>query len=178
MIFYKKLAYLYAQSIFNISLKNNQIDRMKKILFLMSYIVLHKKIKNCFSEYSDSKNLYELFIFLLHDLNIKNYEKNFLKLLIKNKRLFLLKKIYIAYNSIIRKHNKVIYVVFKSSGVINSIQKNKIKLILKKILLSKIKINFIIDLGLIGGFVIFIDDILIDLSIKNNLTYLKNFLQT
>ncbi|MCW5197418.1 ATP synthase F1 subunit delta [Buchnera aphidicola] len=178
MILYKKLAYIYAKSIFNIALKYNQINRIKKILLLMSYLVQHKKIKKIFSKYSDSKSLYKIFMFLLYDFNMTIYEKNFLKILIKNKRLFLLKKIYIEYNLILRKHNKIIYVIIKLSKRINDIQKNQIKLVLKKILLSKIKFNFVIDQNLIGGFVILIDNFLIDLSIKNTLTYLENFLQT
>lgn len=178
MICNKNLAYVYAKSIFNVALKNNQVDHIQKILFIISYITTHHKIKNIYSKYSDSLNLYQLFIFLLYDFKIQGYEKNFLKILIKNKRLFLMKEIYIKYKSIKRKYNKIIYVIIKLSSMIDDIQKKKIKSILEKFFIKKMKFKFLIDSNLIGGLVILIDDFVIDLSIQNNLTYLKNFLKT
>jgi F-type H+-transporting ATPase subunit delta len=178
MICEKELAHIYAKSIFKIALKNNNTNRVKKILFLISYIIYHKKIKSFFSQYSDPIISYKIFKSLLYDLKMYNYEKNFLKILIENKRLFLLNKIYIAYNSIKNKYNKKIFIVIQSSHIMNNIQKNKIKCFLKKKIFSNIKFNFIVDQNLIGGFRILINNFLIDLSIKNNLTYLKNFLQT
>ncbi|CAL4317482.1 ATP synthase subunit delta [Buchnera aphidicola (Periphyllus testudinaceus)] len=176
MIFYKNIIYSYSKAIFDIALKENKINRWEKFLKVLSYISIQKNIKIIFSECLNANKLYKIFKYFLFDFTLNYHEKNFLKIICKNNRTFLLFKIFEEFQFIKKKHENIIDVYLKSPYSLTLIQKNKIINILEKNTLKKINFKIFIKKKLIGGFILSINGFVIDYTIKNYLKSLKNFI--
>ncbi|NIH41044.1 MAG: ATP synthase F1 subunit delta [Buchnera aphidicola (Periphyllus aceris)] len=178
MIFEKNLVNNYAKSVFYVAVNKNSINRWKKFLKILGYLSIQKKLKIlCFRNFNSDK-LYKILFFFLNELNMNDYEKNFLKIICQNNRFFLLFKIFKKYKKIYKKYKNVTDVILKISHNINSIQKNIIINSLEKIFMKKINLKIFKKKKLIGGFVISINGRVIDYSVKNYLKSLKYFIQT
>ncbi|NIH16800.1 MAG: ATP synthase F1 subunit delta [Buchnera aphidicola (Periphyllus lyropictus)] len=177
MINFKDISYSYAKAIFEIALKKKKVNRVKHFLFLLSKISIQNNMRFICSGYLNPMESYNTFKFLLNGFKIKSYEKNFLKILSYNKRLFLLSNIFKEFNFLKKNNKNIIKVILKSSYLINDLQKKIILKFLEKWSFKKIHLKFFIDKSLINGFVIFFPNFTIDYSIKNDLKCLINFLK-
>ncbi|NIG99377.1 MAG: ATP synthase F1 subunit delta [Buchnera aphidicola (Periphyllus acericola)] len=179
MICKKNLVHSYAKSIFYVALKKKNFNRWNKFLKILGYLSIQKKLKILCFGYLNPDKVYEILIFFLNEFNMNNYEKNFLKIICKNNRFFLLFKIFKEYKKIYKKYQNITDVILKISHNINSTQKNNIINSLEKIFkYKKINLKIIKKKKLIGGFLISINGRIIDYSIKNYLKSLKYFIQT
>jgi F-type H+-transporting ATPase subunit delta len=89
--------------------------------------------------------------------------------LANNGKLFLLKNIFIEFNSLLDEKNGVIEVTITTIDSIEKNLQNKIQSSLEKTLNCKVKLREIIDKSIIGGIILKVNSIMIDNSIKNKL---------
>ncbi|WP_410049986.1 ATP synthase F1 subunit delta [Buchnera aphidicola] len=102
--------------------------------------------------------------------------KNFIKIIAENKRFLLLPNIFKEFINYVNKDKKLITAHVISSRTLNKENIQNIKNFLKNRFSNQITLKFLIDPSIIDGFLIKINDNVIDGTIKNNLKNLKNFL--
>ena len=100
---------------------------------------------------------------------------DFLKLLVKNKRVDLIRAIALAYLDIYRKANNIFIVDVASASPLTSGELDRINKAVATQLPAgaDIRLNTKIDPDLIGGFVINLDNKRLDASVKNELKQLR-----
>ncbi len=106
---------------------------------------------------------------ILKKINLCENFSNFLITLANNGKLFLLKNVFIEFNSLLDEKNGVIEVTITTIDSIEKNIQNKIQSSLEKTLNCKIKLREIIDESIIGGIILKVNSIMIDNSIKNKL---------
>lgn len=162
----------YAKAIFSLALQDNQLDAWQQELNELALIATE----------CDNIGLLDnpqIKSSQLIDLLTTNTKKspallNFLMLLVKNKKLGLLAAIATHYQQLILTHNKTLEVKITSAHELTTAQKERILAALEKRYQQKILLHYDIDSKLIGGAIIYIQDKIIDHSIKNMLQHIKN----
>jgi len=102
--------------------------------------------------------------------------KNFIKIIAENKRFLLLPNISKEFINYANKDKNIITANVISSRTLNKENIKDIKKFLNNRFSKKINLKFLIDPSIIDGFLIKINDNIIDGTIRNNLKNLKNFL--
>ena len=102
---------------------------------------------------------------------------DFIKLLAKNNRLDIIRGIALAYAELYRKENKIHLVEITSASSLNDADKKRITdMIEKHIGDATAEYTFQVNPDLIGGFVVRIDNELLDASVRNELNQLRKTL--
>ncbi|WP_158499405.1 F0F1 ATP synthase subunit delta [Candidatus Tachikawaea gelatinosa] len=172
------IARSYAKAIFHFSKEHNQIEYWQEILKLLSNIFCEKEIKeqlqhNIVSE----KKIAELLILVLNN-KINNFIKNFIKILSENKRLLLIPFILKEFKKLYYQYKNILYIKVFSANQLNEKQITILKNSLKKKFCINIKLKNEINKNIIGGFLIKINDLVIDCSIKNIINNLNKKMQS
>lgn len=172
---YSSVANIYAKAIFELAVKENKIDHWQKMLLFSISISRDLKIKNLLAGVLPAKYIANVFITLCGDqINLKC--QNLIKIMAENKRLFLLKNVLSEYINFKNNHNRVLEAKIISAYVLNSSQLKNISLFLEKKFNSNITLKYSIKDSIIDGFIIKVNNLVIDMSIRNRLKQLKNFL--
>ena len=163
----------YANAIYGIGKELNK----EKIFFnysneLLELIQNEKKVINFFSSY------YVSFLEkkeLLDEVFPKTDEmyKNWLLILIMDRKFFYIKEILLEFINIYNKNNNIENGVVWTTLAITDLIKNKIVKTLEKKLNKKINLTSKINKELISGIKIELSDLIIDNSLKNNLNEMK-----
>ena len=100
---------------------------------------------------------------------------DFLKLLIRNKRIAAMRDIALAYQEIYRKANRIYVVKVASAAPLTEAETDRLGALIKKHLPegSAMEFEAEVDSSLIGGFTVTIDNERLDASIKNELKQLR-----
>ncbi|CAL4317550.1 F0F1 ATP synthase subunit delta [Buchnera aphidicola] len=165
----------YAKAIFEFSMKENKIDYWEKKLLFFSKISELEIIKKILLSNYSYKYIMKIFV-AAYGKRLKKNEEKMIYLLAFNKRLIYLKNIFSFFLKYKNKYEKKIYVNIISSKKLSNFHINQILNILKIQFSKKIVINTIIDISIIGGLIIKINDSVIDGSIFTHLKQLKNIL--
>lgn len=168
----------YAKSLLELSIENNNLDKINEDMVQLSEICKESKdLTNLLSNpvvNSDKKNnvFDKLFKGKIDDLSL-----SFIHLITKNKRENILPNIAHSFNELYKEHKHILDVELISATPLEDAAKSKV--------IDKVKakydgftINLIekTDSSLIGGFIVKIKDMQIDASISSQLTNLKNIL--
>ncbi|CAL4317479.1 ATP synthase F1 subunit delta [Buchnera aphidicola] len=169
------IARVYATAIFNFSIKKNCLQCSKNFLSLLYKIFKNKKINHFFFFLSDVKNIFHILEDTIYEqLNQNN--KNFLNLLIYNKKLHLIKKIQEIFINLYNKHYNIITIHIITAININLQEKRKIFSLLEKKLCKKIHLRFKVRSSILNGMILKFQDTIIDDCILSRLKALSNFL--
>ena len=106
---------------------------------------------------------------VLSSTNLSKSFSNFLITLAKNSKLFLIIKIHNEYAKLLDISNGILTVSVTTTEKLQKEQEKKIIDTIGKKLGAKIKLNKLIDPGIIGGIIIKINSVMIDNSIKSKL---------
>jgi len=167
---------IYAKAAFSYAKKNCCIVQWEKMLYISSFVIKEKNFKNYLLNHLSKKEITNKFLSVLKDFIDVNFI-NFIKILNKNNRFFLLPKIlheFIVY------HNKSNNVLNSTIITTKNINKNDIQLIkkfLKHRFSKKIILTHIIEPNIIDGVILKTNDKVIDGSIKNQLQNIRSFLR-
>ncbi|XBC39246.1 MAG: ATP synthase F1 subunit delta [Buchnera aphidicola (Nurudea shiraii)] len=176
MIINKSISKLYAQAIYKFSIINNSLSSWKIMLKYMVYVSNHEKIKKIILSMSFFQQIREIFISVCGN-KIDTHAKNFIKILVENKRLIFLENIYTEFISLCDAHKNILHITIVSAYTLTQNQINNIKIMFGKYLSNNINIKYEINKNIIDGFIIKYNDLVIDLSIKYQLKQLLHFLQ-
>ncbi len=169
-----RISVRYAKALFSLAIEDSKADKVNKDakLFMEACDIPDFKLalENPVILPSKKMKIFEaIFKGKVDELSLK-----FLNLLTKNGREEFLKDISRNYLSLYRKHYGINSVVLTTAFQINKKLKSEIIQILKKRFDTEIELNEIIDEKIVGGFIIKVEDKLIDASIKGKLKKLKS----
>ncbi|WP_343192174.1 F0F1 ATP synthase subunit delta [Buchnera aphidicola (Formosaphis micheliae)] len=173
--FNSSVARVYAIAAFEFAMETNEIKAWESMLTFAAVISSNKSIESLFSGVLSVK--YTLYIFMkLCEKEINSIPfKNFIKIMAENKRLYLLNNVLLEFIKYKNKFFNIIEVKIISSHELTLNQTNKIIYFLEKKFNKKIKCIYQINNSIISGFIIKIDDVVINMSIKDRLQQLNNF---
>nr|AAO45107.1 ATP synthase subunit delta [Buchnera aphidicola] len=172
---YSSVANIYAKAIFELAVEENQINLWQKMLLFSVSISRDLKIKNLLAGILPAEYIANIFITLCGDqINLKC--QNLIKIMAENKRLFLFKNVLSEYINLKNNYNKVLEAKIISAYALNLSQLKNISLFLEKKFNSNINLKHSIKDTIIDGFIIKVNNLVIDMSIRNRLKQLKNFL--
>lgn len=173
------LARPYAKAIFNYALAKNQLNNWAMLLHTLDIVIKQKNVINFIDNPATNMQqhvdllLSPLTIVIDHELSALT---NFIKILAKNKRLLLLSSInflFIAMRSLYEQH---LLVKVVSAIEITVEQQKLLKEKLTQKFTRQIELEIIIDKLLLGGAIIYVDDLVIDGSVREKLNKLKTVL--
>nr|BET44495.1 MAG: F0F1 ATP synthase subunit delta [Candidatus Aschnera chinzeii] len=166
----------YAKAAFEFAYRNHVVDQWEKMLHIANKILLHKELINI-KCYLRSEIILANILINICNNSFDKYFINFILLLGSNNKIdnltIILKQFIFFKNNI----NSIINVHVVSAVKLNIQQKNKLIMKMEKIFLNKIQLTHEVDKSIIGGIVIYVDDRVIDKSIRNQIRCLNNFLQ-
>lgn len=172
---YSSVANIYAKAIFELAVEENKIDHWQKMLLFSVSISRDLKIKNLLAGVLPAEYIANVFMTLCgNQIDLKC--QNLIKIMAENKRLFLLKNVLSAYINFKNNYNRVLEAKIISAYELNSSQLKNISLFLEKKFNSNINLKYSIKDTIIDGFIIKVNNLVIDISIRNRLKQLKNFL--
>ena len=156
----------YASALFSIALEENKVEFYKNEIKMLKQVILQNDeilhlLSSCFIQKEDKEKIIDE-VFKKQDINIIN----FLKVIVNNKRVNYLIKIF---DEFIKTCNENLNV---KEGIVYSIT----KLALKVRLNCEVELVNLIDERLLGGVKVVIEDKIFDGSIKNKLEKLKSSL--
>ncbi|WP_343152759.1 F0F1 ATP synthase subunit delta [Buchnera aphidicola] len=166
----------YAKAIFKLSIEENCINYWEKKLFFFSKISESKEIKKILLSNYSYKYINKVFI-TAYGKKLKKNEEKLIYLLAFNKRLIYLKNIFSFFLKYKNKYEKKLYVSIISSKKLSNSDISQISNILRIKFSKNIIINTVINMSIIGGLIIKINDIIIDGSICTHLKQLKSILR-
>ena len=169
----------YALALYELAKEKLEIDKTtKEVNSLKEVLIKSEDFKNMVSNPTIARQDQEKAIEKISEyLNFSSTFKKFLGLLTSKGRLFFLHKIINSFQKLVSiNKGELIAELFSSKELsvseINSIQKD-----LSADLDRTLKINYIYDPDLIGGFMLKIESIMIDTSIKNKLKRLEKLMR-
>lgn len=170
-----KLSNKYAFSLFTISkqLKNEKdifFDLQNLIINIFSNTTLSFYV---FNKFSKKSRLYDLCNSITNGNKYNSIISTFLKVLIDNKRLFLIDKIIQGYNKYYYDYSNKYLVEIIIMNKNNEITRN-IQFLLKKCFKKKIFYNIKINKQIVAGFKIKIKNFLLDYSLQHKIKKIKN----
>ncbi|CAL4317543.1 F0F1 ATP synthase subunit delta [Buchnera aphidicola] len=172
---YRSVANIYAKAIFALAVEEKKMDLWQNMLLFAVSISKDLKIKSLLAGVLSAEYIANVFITLCGDqINLKC--QNLIKIMAANKRLFLLNNVLSEFINLKNNFNKFLEVKIISAYVLNSSQLKNISLFLEKKFNRKINLKKSVKNSIIDGFIIKVNDLVIDMSIRNRLKQLQNFL--
>ncbi len=169
-----RISVRYAKALFSQALEDSKADKINEDvkLFMEACIIPDFKLmlENPVILPSKKKKIFEdIFKNKVDELSIK-----FLNLLIKNVREAFLIDISRNYLNLYRKHHGIKSVILTTAFRVNEKLKSEIVDIIKKQFDTEVELNENVDENIVGGFIIKVENNLIDASITGKLKKLKS----
>ena len=170
-----RLSKRYAKALFSLTLDEKQLDSVKKDIHKLNGLLAEDGDFSAFitnpiiSRSRQMSVVKDTFSGVVSELVL-----NFLLLLARKKRLNVLPEIILDFNRLILVHNNQIHAEVFSSSPLTDGQIDKIRQRLAKLTNKEILMNTSIDEDLLGGFTIRVEDVIIDNSIRYQLSKLKD----
>ncbi len=170
------LARPYAESFYEV-LKNDK-EALKQVFQEYKWLVDTMKDNGPFKVFLETPSISRATkeAFLEKVLRGKCHDTfvNFLHLLAKKGRLFLLDEIYLQVQSFVELEGNKVRVLLTTAIALSGETKAKVSKFLETKLNAKIVLEEKIDSEILGGFVIRVEDTLMDGSLKSHLNKIKN----
>ena len=166
----------YAEAVFKISLEDNSGKEWTHDLLLLAAIVGSEEMKEALAnpKIANEERVKLLLSFFKKQTNTRL--QNFLTLLLEKKRIVFMKEISEIFENLKSDYNKVCNVEIETPYVLSSSQLKELGNYLKLKYKSQIKINQVISKELIAGIKIKVNNEVTDLSIRNRLENVTQYL--
>lgn len=174
------IARVYAKAVFDLSIQHNNLNQWKSTLELFSKIAHNTLLQPLCHNIIDTKKLSEIIITLFEDCNNKTIDllsRNFIYIVVKNRRVLLLPIIFKEFNNLYNNYMKIITIEVISAHKLNNNQLKKIAEIMRYRLSKTITIVPHIDKNILAGIIIKIEDTIIDGSLMGRILRLNSVLQ-
>jgi F-type H+-transporting ATPase subunit delta len=166
----KKIAASYASALFSLATEQDLADTIYQDMLLLADVLQHNPelryvMASPVIKGSKKKAIFEaLFGSQLHDLTIR-----FLYLMIKSFRIILLKEISQQVIKLYKDYKGIRTVHLRTAVEINEVMRMKFQNKLREVLHSEVDLVEVTDPGIIGGFVLQLDDNRYDASFRSKL---------
>ncbi|VFP85565.1 F0F1 ATP synthase subunit delta [Candidatus Erwinia haradaeae] len=169
----KTIARPYARAAFNFAIEQQSIDHWKKMLTVTTLVVCDAQIKHLITRPLSPTLLFER-LMIIFDAQLDYHTRNFIKIIVYNKRLSILPIILDQFIQLCSMHDNVKKVEVISSIVLNQNQLSRIRIAIENHLSCHIKLHCKIDPSIIAGVILKTDDIIIDGSIRSRIKQLTS----
>ena len=161
----------YSRALFEVANEGKEIEKIENdVKSLLSLIKASPEIKNFIQNPTQSKSTQNQFIDILSKkLTFSKNFKNFLLLLIIKRRIFFVDKIFNSFLRLCSKKRGEVKASLISSRELSQTELDKISNEMSSSMGSILKLDYVVDKGLIGGLKLQLGSYMIDTSIKSKL---------
>ncbi|MFV0395718.1 MAG: F0F1 ATP synthase subunit delta [Coprobacillaceae bacterium] len=169
------IASRYAESLFDLAKEENQIEEYAKDMkLLLTLFNEDKTLVPFFTHVLVEDNAKLEIIDTCFKSQIQEYVCNFLKLLVKKKRIRYIKQICQSFNSLYNDYFGIEEGILYTSFDISEKEVMRIQEVIGKKENKKVKLEVIKDTDLVGGIKVVLNNRVFDGSIKNQLELMKS----
>lgn len=166
----------YARAAFEFATERGSILKWFEMLSFATLVAENPTIKSFIKSKKSPQKITDLFINVCGDA--LNYEgKNLIKLLAENNHLIVLPQVFEMFKKLEAEYKKEVDVSVISAFELTEKQKTALSKSLEKRLDRKVNFNYGIDKKVITGMIITAGDLVIDSTVKNQLSRLSDSLQ-
>ncbi|MGI6681065.1 MAG: ATP synthase F1 subunit delta [Bdellovibrionota bacterium] len=168
-----KIAKKYAKVLFDLS-SPDKLDLRRDKLFL--FVEIFKNAKSVLlSPIVQFNKKIEILNLLFEKLNEEDKElKNFIRVMLDNKRLGILEDVLACYDEIVKEYRKIASFELTVARELDENVKEEISSKLATIVKNKVDIKWAVEPNIIGGIIIKCGDKLLDASIKGEINNLAS----
>ena len=161
----------YSRALFEVSKEEKNLEKIESDIKNFNLLLSKSdELKNFFHNPTINLNTQNNVINLLSEkLGFSKNLKNFFLLLVKKRRIFFVKKIFESFLRLCSQKRGELKAYLISSKELSQIELSAISDDLTKSVGSKVKFDYKVDHGLIGGLKLQLGSFMIDTSIKNKL---------
>ena len=169
-----RVLHRYATSLLETAIEKNNLDvATNDMLLLVNTLKQNKKLELMLDSPVIRPELKFKILGEIFGKKISKDSMNFIEFVISKQRENLLQSIGNRFLELCDEHLGIANVIVTAASEFTNEQKNVLQSRLEKILNKKVRLNFKIDLDLVGGFIAKVGDTLYDASIKHQLELLK-----
>ncbi|GEM_PF-771126 len=166
----------YAKALFAVSEKRKVTGKVhSELTTLVRHLSTSEALRNCLSHPFINKEDKIQAITGLAGQHCAEPLQEFLKQLFKHKRLNLLPKIMLAFETLVDQSKDLIHTTVRSAGALNELQRERLQKTLETTLGKKVICDWREDRELLGGIQLKIGDTLWDGTLKGRLAALNNY---
>lgn len=173
-----KIAVRYAKALFLASMENKILEEVKNDMFLISEVIKENEpFRNfLYSPVTKPSALRKILKIAFGDGKVSSTTFNFLEILIQNNRIKYLSETSLVFFTVYRKEKGIKTASLLTVSELDENFKAKFQQVLKSIYKSDINLTVQRDPGIIGGFVLTVDDQQYDASVSSRLNKMKKSL--
>ena len=166
----------YAKALFEVALERKDSEKLYEIMQVLasaftSNPALADTLANPFVADSDKASL---LLYAVYGADADATYSDFVKLLVRNKRVDMARAIAIAYISLYRKENSIYRVAIASAAPLGAPEKKRLEAIIAAHLgKGTMEYEYSVDPSLIGGFTVTVNSERLDASVSNQLKRLR-----
>lgn len=174
---YISLARPYAQAAFEFALQEKQISLWAEQLEKLENILRNTTVAKVLDSprYSGAQRA-EIILALARDKSFMAPFANFIKLLAENHRLFLVSGITQLFKEMVTEHEKILQAQVTSALKLDEAFLHNLNQTLNKKLGKTVKLHTQIDPNLLGGLIVRVGDLVLDGSVRGELSRLQQAL--
>ncbi|WP_343182538.1 ATP synthase F1 subunit delta [Buchnera aphidicola] len=162
------ISFSYAKAIFDVAVKKKKLEEWKLMLYRLKKIFKLKFLNIFFNEiYPVNTVLHVIQIAYQKEMSI--HEINFIKLLILNKRLYIISRIYILFLHFYNQYHNIVHVELISANNLNETKKKKICSFLSNKMGKNIDLLCKTDSSILYGFILRYEGFVIEYNGLKNL---------
>jgi len=173
---YSTIARPYAQAVFELAKEQGRLAQWSEMLQLVALVAADKNVKKLIGNPRVSKAQLKDFMLGVCGERLDGGARNFLGVLVENRRLNLLPNIAGQYEACRAEEEKVVQAEMISALPVNAEQQQKIAAALKARLGREVSLECKTDQSLLGGAIIRAGDMVIDGSVTGHLNRFANAL--
>lgn len=165
----------YAKAIFEYARDTENLGHWSAILQVLAVAVSDEKAKQFISNPAVTNDQMRELLMSVVKCSAKEKEavENFVSLLAQNKRLLILPDLKVLFDSLRAEQEKTLEVRVLSFAELSTAQQKQLISSLSKRVQREVTLSISIDKSLLGGAVIYADDLIIDGSVRGKLTKLR-----
>ncbi len=169
-----KITNRYAKALIGLALSENNLDQISKDLdFVQRTIASIREISILLKSPVVKRDKKRKIIHEIYKNKVSDIVLKFCELVINRQRSELLTDIIKRFFDLRDEHLNIKRVYVKSATEFEQDQIEELRKVLEFNLNKKVELSFTIDKNLIGGFIVWIDDTVIDASLKHQLELLR-----
>lgn len=168
----------YAKGIFELAVERGQIKEWKQVLSFLAAVAADKNtVRLITNPLIQPKEILELFIAVASNSLPKEAE-TLVKLLIARKRVGILPAVDQLYHQLMTEHERIVEVKVISAFKLAPQQIEKLKQALTRRLKRDVTIHADVDETILGGAIIYANDLVIDGSLRQKINRLSEFMSS
>jgi len=168
-----KISVRYARAMFQSALEKKLLEKVNEDMLFISEVCKTAEMKEFLGSPIITPSKKEAILHKMFDNNIEKLTGSLLDLIVKNGRESFIPAIAREYIYQTKKYKGITDSVLTTAVKVDEKVKNQISGLISGVFKTKVDLKEVIDPGIIGGFILQIDDNYIDASIKNKLRKIR-----